>query len=502
MLRGFHRNVSPHRPMSSLRSVSALMHAARPSVVLMTVGQLLIGLGLLSAVPALASLLIGGVALAWRLLLVAALELVIGLALARRRRAVDIQWNEALAVTGIAFLAAPMAMVWPLTGVGIDPLDAWFEAVSGVTTTGLTTLRGMAERPADFLFLRAWMQWYGGLGIAVLAVALIMRHHASGRRLLETTGETLSHASAREHARRVFLVYLALTALAVGGAWGSGLVPFDALIHGLAAVATGGFAASDRNIAPLPPLSIAVLTTISLLAAISLPLYAGLRQRGPSALLAEPEVRALLAAVLITAAILAGLLVALHGVDWRQGLADGLVLGVSAQTDTGFSSRDIADLPPAAHLALMVSMTVGGCTGSTAGGIKLIRLLILIRLIQLALRRTATPERAVLAARIGGARIEPSMISGALQLLGLWALVVVLSWLVFLVHGEAPFASLFEIISATANAGLSVGVTAPDLAPLLKLVLSADMLFGRVEILALLVLLYPPTWLARRRATS
>ncbi|WP_338115604.1 TrkH family potassium uptake protein [Thiococcus pfennigii] len=486
----------------SLRSVTTLMHAARPPVVLATLGRLLIGLGLLSAVPALASFLTDGAALGWRLLVAASLELATGLVLTRRRSAVDIQWNEALAVTGIAFLTAPLAMVWPLASGGIAPLDAWFEAVSGVTTTGLTTLRGLAERPADFLFLRAWMQWYGGLGIAVLTLALIMRHHASGRRLLETTGENLSHTSARDHARRVFIVYLSLTVVAVAGAWASGLAAFDALVHGLAAVATGGFAASDQNIAPLPPLSIATLTAISLLAAVSLPLYAGLRRRGPEALLAEPEVRALLIAVSITAASLAGLAMALDGMDWRQALADGLVLGVSAQTDTGFSSRDVAELSHAEQLVLMVSMTVGGCTGSTAGGIKLIRLLILIRLIQLALRRTATPERAVLAARIGGASIEPPMISGALQLLGLWALVVVLSWLVFLVHGEAPFASLFEVVSATANAGLSVGLTAPDLAPLLKLVLTADMLFGRVEILALLVLLYPPTWLARRRAIS
>ena len=100
------------------------------------------------------------------------------------------QWNEALAITGLAFLIAPLVMVWPLVGLGIAPLDAWFESVSGVTTTGLTTLRDVSDRTGDFLFLRAWMQWYGGLGIAALTVALIMRHHAGARRLLETTGES------------------------------------------------------------------------------------------------------------------------------------------------------------------------------------------------------------------------------------------------------------------------------------------------------------------------
>lgn len=486
----------------SLRAVSTLMHAARPAVVVATFGQLLIGLGVLSVVPALVSLSVTDAALDERLVAVAAAELVIGAALMRWRPTEEIQWNEALAVTGLAFLFAPLAMIWPLAAAEISVIDAWFEAVSGVTTTGLTTLRGMDERPADFLFLRAWMQWYGGLGIAVLTIALIMRHHASGRRLLETTGERLTHAGARDHARRVFTVYLALTALAVCAAWASGLTAFDAVSHGLAAVATGGFAASDDNIAPLPPLSVAVLSGVSLLAAISLPFYARLRRRGPAALLREPEVRALLVATLVTALLIAILSVGLHGRSWLQAVADGAVLGISAQTDTGFSTRDVAELSPATQLVLMVSMTIGGCTGSTAGGIKLIRLLILIRLIQLALRRTAIAERAVLDARVGGARIEPPMISGALQLLGLWAVVVILSWLVFLIHGEAPFQSLFEVVSATANAGLSVGLAAPELDPLLKLVLTADMLFGRVEILALLVLLYPATWIGRRRAKS
>jgi trk system potassium uptake protein TrkH len=91
------------------------------------------------------------------------------------------------------------------------------------------------------------------------------------------------------------------------------------------------------------------------------------------------------------------------------------------------------------------------------------------------------------------------MITSVLQLLSLWLAILLVSWLVFLVHGHAPLPSLFEVVSATANAGLSTGLTGPDLAPVLKGVLIADMLFGRVEVMALLVLLYPPTWIARRR---
>jgi trk system potassium uptake protein TrkH len=488
-------------------AVRALLHAARVRVVAATLAQLLVTLGFLSAVPALVALGLDTVVLAQRLALVAAALCAAGLLLLRLPgvdlRRVDLQWNEALAVTALAFLLAAAAMVWPLTAAGIGPLDALLEAVSGVTTTGLTVLRGLEQTDPALLFLRAWMQWYGGLGIAVLTAALIMRHHASARRLLETTGERLTTAGARQHARTVFLVYAALTVLAVATVWAVGTPPFQALVHALAAVATGGFGAADASLAALPAAAVAVLTGICLLSAVSLPLYARVPAEGIGVLWRDEEVRALVAATLLTALALT-LLGALQqgpgpGLDWPAALGHGLALGVSAQTDTGFSTTDVATLSPAAQLVLMLSMTVGGCTGSTAGGLKLIRLLVLLRLVQLALRRTAIAERAVLHARVDGAPLEQDMVTGALQLLTLWLAVLLVSWLIFLIHGQAPLPSLFEVVSATANAGLSTGLTGPELAPVLKAVLIADMLFGRVEILALLVLLYPPTWLARRR---
>jgi trk system potassium uptake protein TrkH len=187
---------------------------------------------------------------------------------------------------------------------------------------------------------------------------------------------------------------------------------------------------------------------------------------------------------------------------WPEAAGHGLLMGASAQTTSGFSSVEVAGLAPAAKLVLILSMATGGCTGSTAGGVKLIRVLILMRLVELTLRRTAAPPRAVLDARVGGRRLESDPIVNAMVLLGLWLLVVVVSWLLFLVHGHPPLDSLFEVVSATGTVGLSTGLTGPDLAPLLKLVLGADMLFGRVEVIALLVVLYPPTWIGRRRILS
>lgn len=484
-------------------AATTLIRAARLRVVLGTLGRLLLVLAALSLPPAIIAWTQASNELALRLGVTAAALVVLGWPLSRlrplRAQERDIQWNEALAVTGLAFLLAALVMVWPLSAAGLSKIDALLEATSGVTTTGLTVMRGLDGADPAVLFLRAWMQWYGGLGIAVLAVALIMRHHASARRLLETTGEQLTDAGARGHARRVSVVYLTLTAIAILAVWLSGLGPVDALLYTLPAVGTGGFAPSDHSLAELPGATVATLSVITVAAAISLPLYARVPRRGLRALKNEPELIALFAAVLVTALLLAAIASLISGLPWPQAPAQGFALGASAQTDTGFSTTAVADLPASSQLVLMVSMSVGGCTGSTAGGIKLIRLLIILRLVQLALRRTAIAERAVLDAQLGGARIDAPMISATLQLLALWIMVLLSSWMAFLALGQPPLASLFEVVSATANAGLSAGLTGPELHPVLKAVLCADMLFGRVEVLALLVVLYPPTWFARKR---
>ncbi|WP_242519041.1 TrkH family potassium uptake protein [Halochromatium roseum] len=469
--------------------------------------QLMMMLGLLTLLPAGVALGLGSVPLCQRLGLVALALCALGLLLLRLPgvdlQRIDLQWNEALAVTALAFLLAAASMVWPMMAAGIRPLDALLETASAVTTTGLTVLRGVEEIDPALLFLRAWMQWYGGLGIAVLTVALIMRHHASARRLIETSGERLSNASARQHARTVFIVYVLLSGLALAAVWAAGTDPFDALLYTLASVATGGFAPADASLAPLPVAAVAVLTTVCLLSAVTLPLYARIPSQGLSVLWRDEEVRALLAATLLTTLLLMLLWIWQQDLepemDWQSALGHSVALGVSAQTTTGFSTLELTALSPAAQLVLVLSMTIGGCTGSAAGGLKLVRLLVLLRLVQLALRRTAIGERAVLHARVDGHILQPDMITGALQLLSLWLAVLLLSWLLFLVYGYAPLPSLFEVVSAIANAGLSTGLTGTDLEPTLKAVLIGDMLFGRVEILAMLVLFYPPTWIARRR---
>jgi len=295
--------------------------------------------------------------------------------------------------------------------------------------------------------------------------------------------------SVRIHARRVLAVYLLLTACGFALVLSSGLPPIEAWIHTLSAISTGGFSAFRDNLAGLGRGAQLALLAVAFLGALPLPLFYRVYMRGAQSLFMELELRALAAAVAITALLL-----------WTLGqLApmDALLQALSAQTGTGFSTLDIGALDPPAKWTLVLSMATGAGIGSTAGGVKLLRVLILIRVLQLAILRLQVPRHAVITPALGGRHLDPHQIEHALVLLLLFPLLILFSWLPFLAAGYAPLDALVEVVSATATVGLSSGITDPDLEPGLKVLLTLDMLSGRVEIIALLVLVYPGTWYKR-----
>jgi len=477
----------------------ALIHAVRWAVLGRYLGQLALVQAVL-ALPALAvSLFYGEDAASLRFLGVIALLIASGWPLSRLEAPDRIQPNEAMVIVTLAFVLNPLLMSWPLAAYGLPAVDALFEAVSGVTTTGLTTLVHVEGLPHGFLFARTWMQWYGGLGFAVLAVALLAHHAQALRRLVEPGASGLLASSVRMYARRVLTVYALLTLAGILLIHSAGLAPFDALAHGLAAISSGGFSTFDRSLGdPLPASVAAAVMFVALCGAIALPLYHNALRHGPRALFMDVEVRALFSALLL----LTGVLFAWF---WHTGMAPwdalrhALSTAVAAQTTAGFSTLEVANLDVFPMGLMILAMAVGGSVGSTAGGIKLLRVLILLRLIQSWLRRAAAPEHAVVLARLGGRRLEDEEIQRALLVILLFVLLVLLSWLVFLAYGYAPLPALFEVVSAAGTVGLSTGISADGLPTLLKLVLCLDMLAGRLEIVALLVTVYPATWIGRQR---
>lgn len=480
--------------------ITTISYAVRVPVVAKYIGQIGLMLALLTLPPLIVSLLFTEYDFSIRFIAVIVLLCVVGVPLAHLPAPDHLQTNEGLVITALAFVLTPLLMSYPLMATDLPFEDALFEAVSGVTTTGLSSLAGVEDKARTFLFTRAWMQWYGGLGIVVLSVSLLMGYQAASRRLIDPEAASPDLVSTtRTHARQVLKVYLTLSLLGLVVVWLCVKDGFTALTLLLSAVSTGGFAPFDNNLSGLNnPYAAFVLLLIGVGSAITIPAFYRAYHRGWRSLLGDIEFRTLLLLVLGISVLLTASLKFNLGMSWWDASTHGLLLGMSAQSTTGFSTLSIVQLDPGSKLLMIPSMLLGGSIGSTAGGIKLLRLLILLRLLQLWLRRTGAPPHAVVEPWLAGRRLESDELLRALIVMALFVIVVLTSWLIFVIAGHPPLNALFEVVSATATVGLSTGIAGPDLHPFLKGVLCLDMLAGRVEVLALLVLLFPGTWFGKR----
>ncbi|MGE0683593.1 MAG: TrkH family potassium uptake protein [Candidatus Binatia bacterium] len=477
---------------------AALRYAVRLPVVLKYVGQLCLVLAALTGVLLGVSLLCREATFSVRYAIVSGGLVIFGAQLSRLHSPARVQMNEGMVVVALVFLLAPLLMAYPLMAAGLNFVDALFEAISGVTTTGLSTLATVEDKPASFLFARAWMQWYGGLGIVVLSLALVVEPGLAAKGLAMTeSGQDDLVGGARAHARRVLFVYSLLTAGGIVGLWLLQVGPFNAVVYTLAAVSTGGFAAHDQSIAGLGGWSVqGAVILLCFLGALPFALYYHAHNK-------REAVHVLQMQTLLTSGVLITFLVGLYmritqGASWSEALYHAPLLAFSAQTTAGFSTTSLAEIDAAAKLALIFAMIIGGGAGSTAGGFKILRLVIVLRLIQLAIVRTGMAKHAVIEPRLQGRRLLEHELQDALLLIVLFLMVIFVSWLPFVMFGYNPLDALFEVVSATGTVGLSSGITSTELPLVLKAVLGLDMLLGRLEIVAWLVLIYPSTWLGKR----
>ncbi len=479
--------------------IKSLTYAVRGKVILKYMGQLTLMLAALTLVPLGVSIYFGDYHLSYRYLIVIGLLCVYGFPTARLEVPGTLQINEALSIIALIFLVSPLLMTIPVMGSGLEFADALFETISAITTTGLTTVVDVQSRPKTFLFARAWMQWYGGLGIIILSVALFMRLSVATRRLTEPLSTESFVSSSRTFARQMLVVYVSLTAVAVLVVTAISGNFFLAITHVLTGVSTGGFSSLDDNLAGMQPgLTQTAILFFTVFGAMPFPLFIIAWKSGLKNVYKDVELIGLFVLIALFSVLLTILLFNQLGGDWQKALYHGICTAVTAQTTTGFNTINISDLNPVTKLVIIISMIIGGSTASSAGGIKIVRLLIFFRLMQLFFQRTTLPSHAVSKQRLGGKSLENEELQRALLLMILFVIVIIVSWLIFLVYSYEPLDALFEVVSATATTGLSTGVTHHDMPAILKAVLSVDMLLGRLEIIAFLVLLYPRNWFGKR----
>lgn len=410
-----------------------------------------------------------------------------------------------LAVTS-AWVGACVLGALPFLGIGVSPIDAFFESSSGFTTTGATVLSGLDSLPRSILLWRAMTHWLGGMGMVLLGVAVFPVLGLGGMQLFkaEAPGPTKDKLTPRiaETAKILWTLYLGLTVAAASALYIGGMTPFDALCHAFSTVATGGFSTHDTSVGYYASSSFILLATTFFMLAGGTSfaiLHRALTQN--LSWRHSPELRAYLGIFVI-----AGLLMAWNlrvempeefG-SWPETLQHALFQSAAILTTTGLTSSDFDRWPFFCHAVLFSLFFVGGMAGSTGGGVKVVRVLILIRLSIAQFVRLVHP-RSYGVIKLGEKTVDDQIILSVLGFMGLWVLSIAIGTLVLASLGSDLDTSLTAASVALGNIGPGFGAVGPSqtyapFAPTAKLTLITLMILGRLEIYTVLVILTPAFW--------
>ena len=473
--------------------------------------------------------------------------LVTGLALSAllwlggRRSSADFFRKESLAVVGLAWPLAGTIAAIPFIYSGSIPgiPDALFEAISGLTTTGATVLgtgnAAIEELPRSVLLWRSILQWIGGMGVILVFIVLLPGMGVTGSRLLSSEQIGVSSDSVRprmqEHARRLFTLYVVLTIAAACGYWATGLPPFAAVCHAFTTLATGGFSTHNASIGGYDNVGAELVAiTFMFLAGSNFLLLLRRLSRShakPVRLLHDAEFRVYLGltvgiALLMTASLwLWGHTIEDPTVGVTRDysslgrcLRDASFQTVSILTGTGYCSADYNLWPKPALFLLIACMFIGGCTGSTTGGFKVLRVVVCWKLIGYSLRQFTRP-RTVEKLKLGDEVIPNRIVAAILALLLLWIGTILVGTMILGLDPRldmtSAFAASLSMIGIVGPAMSEVAVFGGEtqlvggvdvgpyggyglLHPATKAFMALQMILGRLEIVAPLVLFMPSFW--------
>lgn len=398
------------------------------------------------------------------------------------------------------------ALPFGLSGVTPRFTDAYFESMSGLTTTGATVLAGLDRLPRSINLWRGLLQFMGGGGIIVLAVAILPLLGVGGMQLYkaETPGpmkENKLTPRIRETAKALWLIYLGLVVASALALLAAGMTPFDAIFHSFTAVSTAGFSTHDASIAYFQsPLIEMILTLFMFLGGINFALhFMAWHHRDPAAYLRDVEFRAYGAILAAATAFTAAYLWAsgTYGSVW-DALRYGVFQVVSIATTSGYATADYALWPPILGALLMVLCFFSVSAGSTGGGMKVVRILVLARQAVCEIRRVIHPS-AVVPLKLGGKTVPERTATAITTFFTAYLAIYALLALIVAAMG-VDLVTAFSAVAATlTNTGPGLGAVGPaanfaSLPEAAKWVLCFAMLAGRLELFTLLVLLTPAFW--------
>lgn len=385
--------------------------------------------------------------------------------------------------------------------------DAWFESMSGFTTTGATIIPDLNVISHGLLFWRSLTQWIGGMGIIVLSIAILPIFGLNGMQLYaaEVSGLTYEKISPRiaDTAKMMWTTYLVLTASEVLALWLCGMDLFDAVCHSFSTIATGGFSTKNNSLAFYDSAAIHyVVTFFMFISGINFVMLIYLLRGKVRNFTKDEELRWYsLAVLLFTAMLTIGLYIARPGwtgIEMERAFRDSIFTVISSMTSTGYTISDYMYWPVVAWVVIFFLMLTGACAGSTAGGIKWVRLSIIIKNGIAEFQRRIHPN-AIIPVKLNEKTVPQQTINNIMAFLIFYVFIVAVTVVVFCACGVDFDEAIGSAVSAIGNVGISIGQFGPsgtyaNFPVVAKWVMSFVMLIGRLEIFTVLLLFTKALW--------
>ena len=381
-------------------------------------------------------------------------------------------------------------------------VDAFFETVSGFTTTGSTILQNIEVLPKSLLFWRSFTHWIGGMGILVFVIAVMPKTESTSMHIMkaEVPGPTVGKlvSKLRASARILYGIYCVMTVVQTVLLWAGGMPLFDSVVTSFATAGTGGFGILNNSIEGYNSLyAEMVIAVFMLLFGVNFNLYyLMLIKHGKQALKSE-ELRWYIGIVAASVLIIS---VALMTTNYTAGesLRHAFFQVASIITTTGFSSADFNTWPVICKIILVLLMFIGACAGSTGGGIKVSRLMILVKSGRRDIRKAINP-RSVETVKLDRHTVEEPVVKSVSVFFGMYMVVLAVSAILIAIDGHDVVTTFTSVIACIGNIGPGLGDVGPagnfaDFSVFSKLVLSFDMLAGRLELIPMLMLFSPYAW--------
>lgn len=416
--------------------------------------------------------------------------------------------REAFAIVGCGWLMVCVlgALPYFLSGM-MDPITAMFESVSGFTTTGVTTLRSFNDLPDSLLVWRSLTHWCGGIGVIMLFIVIMPQMNGGTSYLFnaEMPGAVAERTlpRIRESAAMILGIYIGLTALEIVLLMLAKVPLWQAVNLALATMATGGFSYYSDSLISFNSIFVEVVAIVfMLISSMNFSLYYKLWQGDWQDLRNDTEHRYYLGMLSVAAVLIAINLYFSNYMGIAESLRHGIFQAVSIGSTTGFASDDFNNWPAFSRYVLLLLMFVGGCSGSTAGGMKISRVVILLKAGWSELLRILHP-RMVYVVKMGNRPVEPEIVGNITRFFFLYILVFMVLTILISLTGMSVMDSMGLIAACLSSVGPAFGIVGPtstysDISTFGRLVSICAMMLGRLEIFTLLVIMRPDFWRNRQ----